>query len=423
MIHTFSKGKTLLVDGPSCIQLLSGKISILGASVKAGEKLVVRKGKRLPLEASSNVEIQLALGDSASCAEIDGSAIPASWRDAVDKILSSDKYRKILVIGGIDSGKTGFCTYMANRAVGSKRKVAIIDGDLGQSEIGAPGTVGLCSIQASVTDLFNLQPEGVAFVGATSPCGMVDATMGAFAALKAEASTLGADFLVVNTDGWVEGDGAVDYKLRLVKNIEPDIVLAIQSGNEMCPILDGLKDVEVSVIEAPKNVKRRDGETRKVLRESAYKKHLKGTKIRSIPLSWVKIEGNLKDSATSDYLLKKKIEDIVGKKVLNCRETATHICCVLEMGRRLVKEELKKLETELGKQVDILKEGVEEGLLVALENAHGKFLGIGTMCSMDFQRGTIKINTPVDETVAKIYMSQIRLDREGNEIDAGAQMP
>ena len=47
MKHVFKKGKTLLVDGPASVSLLSGKISVLGAPLQRGEKLIVREGKRL----------------------------------------------------------------------------------------------------------------------------------------------------------------------------------------------------------------------------------------------------------------------------------------------------------------------------------------------------------------------------------------
>jgi hypothetical protein len=49
MKHIVDEGKTLLVDGPASVTLISGKISILGAPLRISEKFVVREGKRLPL--------------------------------------------------------------------------------------------------------------------------------------------------------------------------------------------------------------------------------------------------------------------------------------------------------------------------------------------------------------------------------------
>ena len=75
-----------------------------------------------------------------------------------------------------------------------------------------------------------------------------------------------------------------------------------------------------------------------------------------------------------------------------------------------------KLEAELGKKAVSLHEGEEEGILVAMENADGKVLGIGTIHSVDYEKRTIRICTPVQEAVSKIRVGRIKLDREGNEI-------
>ena len=79
MKHVAKTGKTLLVDGPASVSLLSGKISILGAPLKIGEKLVVREGKRLPLWVKKQASIELLLGEGASFNEVDEGTVPSSW--------------------------------------------------------------------------------------------------------------------------------------------------------------------------------------------------------------------------------------------------------------------------------------------------------------------------------------------------------
>ncbi len=79
-------------------------------------------------------------------------------------------------------------------------------------------------------------------------------------------------------------------------------------------------------------------------------------------------------------------------------------------------EQSKKLESELSKHVLLLRWGDEEGVLVALEDAAGKMLGLGTIGAVDFDKGTIALNTSVEEPVSKIIVGQIRLDAEGHEI-------
>jgi hypothetical protein len=48
MKHIVKTRKTLLVDGPASVGLLSGQTSILGAPFRIGEKMIIRDGKRVP---------------------------------------------------------------------------------------------------------------------------------------------------------------------------------------------------------------------------------------------------------------------------------------------------------------------------------------------------------------------------------------
>jgi len=416
MILMVEKDKTLLVDGPARVHLLSGKASVLGALIETGEEIIVRKGKRLPLEPLCISKFELTLGDSASYAETEGSSIPLSWRNAVNHILSGKGPKIVLILGGVDSGKTSFCTFLANLALNARYRVAVIDGDPGQSDIGPPGTVSLSFVREPIMDLFKSKPETLVFIGVTSPSKEIGAILEALGTLKDEASKKGAYLLIINTDGWVEGEGAVDYKVRLVKTIAPNIVVAIQNENELASILSELSGVEAHTVDSPKEVKKRDRETRKLLRESAYKKHLREAKVRSFPSSWIEIDGDLTLGTENRPELKSRIEEIIGTEVLHCEETSNYILFFLGRQTRLREEELMKLEAELGKKAVSLHEGEEEGILVAMENADGKVLGIGTIHSVDYEKRTIRICTPVQEAVSKIRVGRIKLDREGNEI-------
>jgi len=45
---TLEEGKTLLVEGPASVTVISGKVSVLGSPIKHTTGFVIRKGKRLP---------------------------------------------------------------------------------------------------------------------------------------------------------------------------------------------------------------------------------------------------------------------------------------------------------------------------------------------------------------------------------------
>jgi len=134
MKRIVENGKTLLVDGPASVNVLSGEVEVFGAMLKTGVQMVIREGKRIPLEVKAKAEFDLTLGEKAVVNEVEGSTIPVSWRKAADEVLSREKPVTVMVVGGIDSGKTSFCAYLANRALMDKHIVVLVDADLGDSD-------------------------------------------------------------------------------------------------------------------------------------------------------------------------------------------------------------------------------------------------------------------------------------------------
>jgi len=421
MRQNVERGKTILIDGPACVALYSGALRAFGAQIKAGEHLIVRMGRRIPLEAIEDSQVEILLGKLASYNIVDEDPIPPSWKNAAEKILSSDGRIEVAILGGIDSGKTSFCIYLANIALNSGRKVALIDGDLGQSDIGPPGTLGLSIIRKPFVDTFNLNPDRIIFIGVTSPYNVTEHVVNGLVKLRDKALNMGSDFIIVNTDGWIEGFDAMNYKCRLIKNLEPRFTVIMWNNEDMKLIVDLLTGagtkIEILTVDVPKNIRKRDREMRKAIRETLYKKYLRDGKVRSIPLSWIKINGNLEIRGKMDQALKKEIEEIVGDKLVYCENLQNYIILVLKEGTALTNEESTRLATELNKPVKIICEGDKKGLIVALENNEGEMLGIGTICGIDFERGTLKIYTNVEETISSVHIGQIRLDEKGNEIE------
>ncbi len=362
------EGRTLLVDGPASVNLLSGSAKVLGAGLEVGSKVVVRNGKRLPFEVIRNADFELTLGENSSFLEIDGGTIPKSWKDAVDGVLFSGELVSILVMGDVDRGKTSFCTYLANHALKKGRKVGIIDGDLGQSDIGPPATVGLARVVKPIVGLFDAQAESVAFVGATTPSKAFNASLNALKTLKSKSQEMDIDFLIVNTDGWVEGEDAINHKDQVVELFGSTAVIVIREDDELEPLLNTLRGLRTFIVESPKTVRKRGHETRKTLRELAYRKYLKDAKVLCCSLGHIKIkEGSIEhgDPISSDLM--RMIDD-------------------------------------------------EGGPLVGLEGSAGKFLGIGILHFIDLKKRILKVYTPVRGIIQTIHIGRVRLSLDGNEL-------
>ncbi len=381
------RNRTLLVDGPSSITLISGSASALGSKLREGCRVIVRNGKRLPVEAEEDSVLDLRLGEGASFSEIEGSAIPESWRRAFDRILAVQGYVSVMVMGGVDSGKTSFCIYLANIAVNEERRVAIIDGDVGQSEIGPPTTVSIARISKPIIDLFSLKAESMRFVGVTSPSKAPDKALDALKRLRDKSLEMNVNMLIINTDGWINGEGALEYRVETANIFSPDIIVAIQDGEELKHILDRIRDGMIIQVKPPRTVKRRSRDVRRALRELSYRKYLKDAKIQCYPLGWMRIEGLPPDK----YDLIRRL-----------REKA-------KMGRT----ETEDLSS-FGEAYSKLKE--MENMLVGLQDENEEFIGIGILCNIDPSRHIIRVYTPVKRRVHSIMVGQIKLDRHGCEI-------
>ena len=359
MNQTVERGKTLLVDGPASVCVVSGKAEVLSFPVKGTRKIVVREGKRLPFFVAETASFDISLGENASSEEVDGNTIPPSWVESAEVLMGFQKKpATAMVMGKTDSGKTSFCTYLINKLVSTKQKVAIIDGDLGQSDIGPPCAVAYASITKPLTELYELKAENAFFVGATSPSEAVSKTIDGLALMKAEILDRTVDFVVVNTDGWVEGEEAVKYKTQLAEKLEPDVIFCIQQKDELEPLLAALEFRKIAVASSSA-VKQRSAEKRKNLREMSYAKYLTDAKMKSLPLSQLTLEE---------------------------------------------------------KSVQQIRQGDEKGLVLGLYDSQRKFLGIGIMREVDSVRKTLKVLTSVSTKPSIIAIGKVRLDENFKEV-------
>ncbi len=357
--QTVESNKTILVDGPASVNLVSGRAEVFGYPVKPSQKVVVREGKRLPFFVLEKAVFDIWLGPNAAVEETAGSTIPASWNKPVESILGMQKKPVVvLVLGKIDSGKSSYCTYLVNKLVDGKRRVAVLDGDLGQSDIGSSGTVSYATTSKPVAELYDLKLENSFFVGVTSPMMAIVKTTEGLAALKAEILRRPVDFVVVNTDGWVEGDIAVQYKTALVTELKPDVIVGVQAGEELRELIANVGQ-PVFTVELSSALSQRTAERRKSLREMTYARYLKDAKLQNYPISQVTIE--------PQWGLPKN-------------------------------------------------QAPEKGVLVGLYGSGTKFLGIGVLREINQLRRALKVQTAVSAKPSRIVVGKVCLDEKLREI-------
>jgi len=342
------------VDGPAAIEVIAGKAEVFGKPLRENQRVMIHEGKRKPFYATEPLTLKVLLGANAAITEVEGATTPASWDKPVEFIRSLDlKPLIIMLLGAPDVGKSSFCTYLLNKLIEDNHKVGILDGDLGQSDIGPSATVGYAIAEKQVTELSNLKMQNGFFVGVTTPIAAMNLTIEGLTAMLQELLKKQLDYIIINTDGFITGEAAEKYKLALIRELRPNIVIGIQSKNELEPIISCLGGSGVMTIEASSAVNTRSLEKRKALRERTYQKYLKDSKLQCIPISQLIVEPRTAIPKTQDP---------------------------------------------------------NKGRLVGLYGYGTKFLGIGVLRAIDPTRKTLKIQTAVPKKPARLVLGKVALD-------------
>jgi polynucleotide 5'-hydroxyl-kinase GRC3/NOL9 len=257
----------------------------------------------------------------------------------------------------------------------------------------------------------------VFFVGVTSPSSAVSKVVEGITSLKKNALKKGVDILIINTDGWIEGEDAVRYKVALVKSVKPNLLVGIQEQSELTFMLGALTETKKLTVETPSAVRKRSHEERKLLRELSYKKYLKGARAEAFPLRWAVIgDFAFGTGGPPSWEHMKKIEESFGAMPLYCEETSNSVFIALSKRQWSSEEFAKDLEQKLNKQIIVMREDDEEGLLVGLHDSTDNFSGIGVLESIDYERRIIRVYTPVRRGVASLRLGRVKLDKKGKEI-------
>jgi polynucleotide 5'-hydroxyl-kinase GRC3/NOL9 len=265
--------------------LQEGTATSLAAPIRTGDSLVVAKHRRVPIETSTGAIFQVRLGEAGNYEQVTGSSIPPSWREAADILGGLRGF--VVILGDLDSGKSTLCTYLANTCLDHKVPTSIVDGDVGQADIGPPTTTSSSTVSKHIISIQELRPERSYFIGDTSPSSVPDKLVQSITHLKDKISTR-SEITILNTDGWVREDKAVEHKLQLLDSLRPDLVLALSLDHELDHILE-LQRHPILQLEASSFALTRTKEERKKAREEGYRRFLKNPKHLDLRLNTIKL--------------------------------------------------------------------------------------------------------------------------------------
>jgi polynucleotide 5'-hydroxyl-kinase GRC3/NOL9 len=156
-----------------------------------------------------------------------------------------------LVLGAGDTGKSTLVTRLAAALAQAGHTVGVVDADLGQKDIGPPTTIGLGRVRRPLERLDEAELLGLEFLGVTSAATCMRETAEATARLVSRALAEGCDRVLVDTSGLVQGDLGRALKRLKIDRVQPDLVIALQRGDECEPILRAYPAPPPAVLRLP----------------------------------------------------------------------------------------------------------------------------------------------------------------------------
>lgn len=257
----------------------------------------------------------------------------------------------VMLIGGPDTGKSTLARHILTAALAAGRSVGYVDSDIAQTTVGPPTCIGLRRLRDQ-SDLANLaEADDLRFVGSIAPDRFRLQQVIGTAALV-DAAREGSDLIVIDTTGAVSGVVGQTLKYHKVELCRPDLVVALQRGSEMEPIVGLLRrffSAEVETVPVHPDVIALSPEERAAVRTEKFAAAMSGELQR-----W--------------------------------RVRPTVFAPTLPTGLDLARL---------------------EGMLVGVHDRHGRCLGLGLL---EYDDGALRVVTTVGEGMAGLRLGSLKLD-------------
>ncbi|MCS7223965.1 MAG: Clp1/GlmU family protein [Armatimonadetes bacterium] len=345
--------------------------------------------------------------------------IPDEWARAVEHIQQDDRsLAKVMVVGAIDTGKTTFCGLLAKSLWQAGWRTAVVDADLGQSDIGLPTTIGVGVVENWFDTLSEVPCRSAYFVGNVSPVGHLLQTVTGTRLMVDKAISWNCQRIILDTDGLVDGPSGWSLKYHLFQLVQPDWIVMLERHEELAS-LKALwcrsEKVKILPLAVPPSVRQRGREERKKFREDRFKAYLPLCQFLDLSLQEVRLTN-----------------------------------ASLGMGRMVPLEEMRRLlpssidpesflgAWQWGRKVTVLAESVPsagiltvndlewifrtpdeyEQVVVGLLDAEGNLLEVGITFRLDWHRQRLTVLAPRKEQSAPsiVYFGRYRITLSGDEI-------
>lgn len=315
--------------------------------------------------------------------------VPASWVRSATQI-QHHRWRKILVLGATDRGKSTYCQYLSQTLLAAGDRVAVVDADVGQKDIGPPATITLGYPERG-SALQQTRPAAWYFVGAVSLAGhLLPAVLGT----QQMVDTARAPRIIVNTTGFVHGPGRAlkGYKIEALR---PDVIVAIARGHELSGVLKPYRDYRtLRIAPSPQAVQKTPWQ-RQGRREQLFAAYFAAPREITLPWQRLTLQRTLLFTGTR----------ITQEGAPYAERTSEGIVAVGSPGH------------PSHPRTYWLPEGFERSLLCGVADRHHRGVGLAILDRIDFAAETLTLHTPVPEAhIHVLQFGDIYIGLEGREL-------
>lgn len=365
--------------------------------------------------------------------------INADWKRLAEQIVKPNQ--RVLVLGASDTGKTTFCRYLIDTARTAALKVALVDADIGQSQIGPPTTVGMKLYEFE--DTVNINPsennsldtnsspsenkgeasrigsdlgaDEIYFVGAISPQRNLLPILTGTRLMVDSAIDAGADFIVIDTTGYIHDGAAAMLKQQKIDLIRPNHTVCIGRTKNLDWIVGSYHNTNILKIHnllPHQLVRSKSSELRKRNRQAKFSDYFQGAELQEIPFEQIK---GSRTSFFSGRIAKEKELEVLSELTENevvYAEWGQRTVSLIA-GRKLTLETTKKLKDYLSlNNVASETPTYFEQLLVGLIDVSGTTVGIGIIEKVDFEEKKLQIlcKTGIASDTKVLQIGNYKLD-------------
>ncbi len=216
--------------------------------------------------------------------------IPGDWMDLIEAIHREKG--SALILGASDTGKSTLAHLLVVQLCQMGNVVALIDGDIGQSVLGLPTTIGLALFDSAPKQLENIRLVASYFVGSITPRGHMLEMLVGIKRIADKASQLDPAVIVIDTTGFVSGETAWELKFQKVDLLKPSHLIALQRRREIEGLLrpqQFRRDMAIHRLKIPEKVRIKSPEQRRSNRSGKFAAYFQEVKLYEKSLDGIKV--------------------------------------------------------------------------------------------------------------------------------------